>query len=277
MPVVYLTHGGGPSYFMDMPESHPFFPISMRSENAAWLRAFRDTYRLSGENAPKAIVVVSAHWETSGRVTRVTSQQQHSKLLYDYGGFPDFTYKLKYAPPGNSALSQRIVGLLRDAGLKAETDSQWAFDHGVFVPLLMMWPEARIPVVELSIDRSYDPAYHVAVGRALASLRDEGVLLLCSGSSTHNFNPDAKKTSAFMEGLTRVVEDSSLSPEDRIRRAALEWESLPHARHAHPQEDHFVPFFVAMGAAGGEKGKIVGKVQPQGTWALASVLFDTQP
>jgi aromatic ring-opening dioxygenase catalytic subunit (LigB family) len=243
--------------------------------SAQQLRDFSQLYRLDGVNTPKAIVVVSAHWVTSGQKVRVSSQKQHTKLLYDYGGFPPHTYKLEYNPPGSPALSQRIVDLLQAGGVAAEVDTQWNFDHGVFIPLKMIYPDATIPVVEISIDRSYDPAFHVKVGRALAALKREGVLLIASGSSTHNFSAVAAHSKKFMEALQKILEDRTLSVDERTRLAALDWQKIPSARQAHPEEDHFVPLFVALGAAEDQQAKMVGKVHPAGDWHCASFLFDS--
>ena len=274
-PTFFLTHGGGPSYFMTVPPSHPFYSISAESPNAQWLRDFTKTYGLDGAKAPKAIVVVSAHWVTRGKKVRISNQAQHKKLQYDYGGFPAHTYKLEFNPRGSPELSARIASLLTAAHIPSELDSRWDFDHGVFIPAKMIWPGAEVPVVELSIDASYDPAWHLAVGKALRSLKDEGVLLIGSGSSTHNFHPNARDNQAFMAGLQAAVEDEKLSADERDKRLVLDWESLSSARKAHPEEDHLVPLFVVVGAAGPEqKGKIVGKVEPAGSWCMASVKFE---
>jgi len=280
-PTFFLTHGGGPSFFIDVPEGHFMYPISRNSVNAQWLRDFTKTYNLQGASAPKAIVVVSAHWVTSGKKVRVSYQAQHDKLLYDYSGFPKETYELQFKPRGDLKLSERIVGLLQGAGLKAELDPKWNFDHGVFVPLKMIWPEAEVPVVELSIDRSYDPAWHVAVGEALAQLKHEGVLVIGSGSSTHNFHPIDKDNKQFMAALTEAVERPVLrdgettAAASRTRVLALEWEKLPSARQAHPEEDHLVPLFVALGAAKDQnKGRVVGRVPPPWSWHTGSVIFE---
>ena len=273
-PTFFMSHGGGPSFFMDVPPNHPFFAISKHSKNAQWLRDFTKTYNLQGDAAPKAVVFVSAHWETNGQTVRVTSREQHTKLLYDYGGFPRETYNLKFQPKGAPKVSQRIVELLGAAGIRAELDTKWEFDHGVFIPGLMIWPDADVPVVEISIDSSWDPAFHFNVGRALQSLKNEGILLIASGSLTHNFNPEERANREFLKAFAELVEDPSLSTEERARKTVLEWTKIPSARKAHPAEDHFVPYFVACGAAGDQKGKVVGKVDPPGSWHLGSVKFE---
>jgi len=277
---------------MEVPEPHPFFAISSRSHNADWLRSFRKAYGLTAEKGasakvhygvPKAILLVSAHWETSGKVVRVSGKSFHDRLLYDYYGFPKHTYDLKYQPKGDPALAKRVVDLLSAGGIKSEIDPNWCLDHGAFIPLKMTFPDADVPVVEVSIDRSYDPAWHLKVGEALAPLRQEGVLIIGSGSSTHNFNPDEKSNETFMKALASVLTDGKICYEDRVKQSVLEWAKLPHARDAHPQEDHLVPLFVAVGAAGGgagagstsssSTGQVVGKVQPAGSWQLASFMF----
>jgi aromatic ring-opening dioxygenase catalytic subunit (LigB family) len=268
-------------YFMDIPRDNPRFSFGKDSPNAQWLRDFTKTFQLQGESAPKAIVVVSAHWVTQGKVVGISYQAQHTKLLYDYGGFPPETYKLQYNPPGSLAVSERIASLLNAAGIQSKLDPKWNFDHGVFIPLKLMFPEQKIPVIEISIDASWDPAWHVKVGEALQPLKNEGVLVLASGSSTHNFSPAAKDNQRFVAGLKQVLEAPKEGSDDkafaeRTRLAALEWDRLPSARSAHPQEDHFVPLFVALGAAGKQVATVVGESKPTDDWAVASVLFETK-
>ena len=174
-------------------------------------------------------------------------------MVYDYSGFAPHTYSIRYAAPGSPAVAQRVKELLEAAGIPAALDSQRGYDHGTFAPLRAMYPDADVPVVQLSLKRGYDPAEHLAIGRALAPLRDEGVLIVGSGLSWHNlrmFGPAAKAPSkAFDAWLDEAL---SLPPPQRSRRLQ-EWTAAPAARLAHPEEDHFVPLMVAVGAAEDER------------------------
>jgi aromatic ring-opening dioxygenase catalytic subunit (LigB family) len=196
---------------------------------------------------PKAVLVVSSHWETDGFTV---SSGTAPGMIYDYGGFPPHTYQIQYPAPGQPQLAERVAGLLNAAGQPATLDAERGFDHGTFSMLKSVYPDADMPVVQLSIRRGYDPAVHLAAGRALAPLRDEGVLILGSGLSFHNlrqFGPDGALAShAFDTWLQHVLLE--LSPADR-EQAMLQWSEAPYARHAHPREDHLVPLWVALGAA----------------------------
>jgi aromatic ring-opening dioxygenase catalytic subunit (LigB family) len=173
-------------------------------------------------------------------------------MVYDYSGFPPHTYAIRYAAPGAPDVARRVKALLEGAGIPAALDPDRGFDHGTFAPLQAMYPEADVPVVQLSLKRGYDPEEHLAIGRALAPLRDEGVLIVGSGLSWHNlrmFGPAAKAPSqAFDAWLDAAL---SSKPEERSRRL-VEWAAAPAARLAHPEEDHLVPLMVAVGAAEGE-------------------------
>jgi aromatic ring-opening dioxygenase catalytic subunit (LigB family) len=196
---------------------------------------------------PKAILVVSGHWETDGFA--FTGADKPS-LVYDYYGFPAHTYELRFDVPGAPSLAQQAASLLQTAGLKARVDPERGLDHGVFVPLKVAFPDADVPVVEMSVDRGLDPALHLAAGRALASLRDKGVVIVASGMSFHNMRGygDPRFTApseAFDAWLVQAVE----SPAD-ARAAALErWAEAPAGRLSHPQEEHLLPLMVAAGAA----------------------------
>jgi aromatic ring-opening dioxygenase catalytic subunit (LigB family) len=175
-------------------------------------------------------------------------------LIYDYYGFPEATYRLRFDAPGSPALARRVVALLGEAGLAAAEDGERGYDHGVFVPLKLALPEADIPVVQLSLRGDLDPPAHLAAGRALAPLRDEGVLIVGSGMSWHNmrgFSPAfTERSEIFDAWLAREVVDPERR-EDALRR----WEEAPCARDAHPREEHLAPLFVAAGAAAGEPGR----------------------
>ena len=247
-PTLFIPHGGGPCFFMDPPAGDPHAWDAM----AAYLRGIL----ASLETRPRAILVISAHWEAA-RPT-VASHPQPS-LLFDYYGFPEHTYRLKYPAPGSPVLAARVRSLLAEAGIASDDDAQRGFDHGVFVPFLLAFPDADIPVVPLSLRADLDPAAHLAIGRALAPLRDEGVLIVGSGMSYHNLREfwstreqDVEDAARFDAWLTAAVEH----PESAARDAALTtWASAPGARASHPRSEHLLPLMVAAGAGGADRGR----------------------
>ena len=262
-PAIYLPHGGGPCFFMDW----TWGPADTWKATQRFLEGLAVTLPA----VPKAMLVVSAHWEepvfTVGAAAR-------PELVYDYYGFPEHTYKLTWPAPGEPKLAARVAELLGQAGLPTNVSASRGFDHGVFVPLKLAFPEARIPVVTLSLAASLNPALHLAAGRALAPLRDEGVLIVASGMSFHNlrgyFQPETpERARAFDAWLTRAVE--SPSPE---RTALLtDWREAPFAAYAHPREEHLIPLMVAAGAGGNAPGKRIFGDAPMDA-ALSAYRFD---
>lgn len=251
-PTLYIPHGGGPCFFMDWTMGPPDTWHAM----AEWLRT------LGREHAdPKALLVVSAHWEQ--RVATVLAHEQPD-LLFDYSGFPPHTYELTWPAPGEPELAARVRALLGEAGIANAEERQRGFDHGVFIPLKVAYPEASIPTVQLSLVVGLDPAQHLAIGRALAPLRDEGVLIIGSGMSYHDmrgFNrPASLALSQEFDGwLSEVCSDPA------VREAALiDWERAPAGRRCHPREEHLLPLMVAAGAASGEAGRRVFQDQVMG-------------
>jgi len=204
---------------------------------------------------PKALLVISGHWEEPAFTASAAAKPE---LIFDYSGFPPHTYRLTWPAPGDPALAERVVGLLRKSGLPAAASFNRGYDHGVFVPLKVAFPKADIPVVTLSLNLSLDPALHIAAGRAIAPLRDEGVLIIASGMSFHNLrvylHPETpERARAFDTWLTAAVE--SPAPE---RDASLsKWREAPFAAYAHPREEHLMPLMVAAGAGGVAPGKRV--------------------
>jgi aromatic ring-opening dioxygenase catalytic subunit (LigB family) len=200
-------------------------------------------------------VVVSGHWEEPE-----FSVTGHSRppLIYDYYGFPEHTYQLKYDAPGSPVLASQICELLGQAGIAARSDPQRGLDHGVFVPFKMIYPHADVPIVQLSLKAGLDPATHIAAGRALQSLREQGVLVAGSGMSYHNMrgygSAAAERGDRFDAWLTETVE----VPNQAARSAKLcEWVRAPSARDAHPREEHLLPLMVAAGAAAEDLGRQV--------------------
>jgi aromatic ring-opening dioxygenase catalytic subunit (LigB family) len=245
MPVVFLPHGGGPWPFVEMGfgEKHELDAL------AAYLRGLRDLPPVP----PRALLVVSAHWEEPVP-TVMTSE--HPPMLYDYSGFPPESYRITWPAPGNPTLAARVRQLLEAAGFKTGADPARGYDHGTFVPLKLTYPDADIPTVQLSLKRGLDPAEHLAMGRALAPLRDEGVFIIGSGMTFHNlraFGPRSIPVAEAFDGWVR--ETAVMDPEERDRRLTG-WTSAPAARQAHPREEHLLPLMVAAGAAGADRGTV---------------------
>ena len=242
LPTLFVSHGGGPLPIMER--------NSQISEHLASLASH------CGGRAPSAILVVSAHWE-SAKVKITTAAKP--LLLFDYDGFPPETYAYRYDCPGPSpALGARIQSLLSAEGIPCEGDAARGLDHGVFVPLLLAWPSATIPVLQLSLHSSLDPKLHLRMGRALAPLRDEGVLIVGSGSSVHNleafFSPSSELTEAS-HTFDAFLARASAMPSAERAAALTAWEhATPVSRLMHPREEHLLPLMVAAGAAGEDKG-----------------------
>ncbi|RCL25623.1 dioxygenase [Pseudomonas sp. AFG_SD02_1510_Pfu_092] len=204
---------------------------------------------------PKAIVVVSAHWES--RELLVTGAER-PETWHDFHGFPPALYAVQYPAPGNPALAGQVSGLLQTAGLSARLDAQRPFDHGAWVPLSLMYPEASIPVVQVSLPSHLGPALQIEVGQALAGLRDEGVLLIGSGSITHNLGElDWHAGPEVIEPWALAFRDwvvEKLQADDQA--ALLDYrQQAPFAVRNHPSDEHLLPLFFALGA-GGEFGVV---------------------
>lgn len=262
-PALFLPHGGGPCFFMDW----TWGPADTWKATQHFLEAIADSL----PSRPKALLVISGHWEEPA-FTAASSTAP--KLIYDYSGFPQHTYQLTWPAPGDPALASRVAELLRSAGLPAVTDPKRGYDHGVFVPLKVAFPHAEIPVVTLSLDHSLDPALHIAAGRALAPLRDEGVLIIASGMSFHNlrgyFLPHtAERAREFDTWLTNAVE----SPASARNALLARWRSAPFAPYAHPREEHLIPLMVASGAGGDAAGERVFTDEPMGA-QISAYRFD---
>lgn len=205
---------------------------------------------------PEAILIISAHWEAP--VPTITGGDA-PHLIYDYFGFPDEAYTIEYPTPGQPALAEKIYHLLYGHGIEANLDNRRGFDHGVFVPLKIMYPDAGIPCVQLSLVNSLDPATHINLGKALAGLRWENILVIGSGFSFHNLpaffarsetSPDAGND-AFQQWLIDTCTRADFSSKEREKRL-IEWEKAPSARYCHPREEHLLPLQVCFGIAAGQ-------------------------
>lgn len=246
-PAIYITHGGGPCFWIELPA--PFGPHAYDS-----LKAYFAGLLASLPERPRAILIASAHWEEP---VPTVSTAAAPPMLYDYYGFPPHTYRLQYPAPGAPEIAGRVRELLAHAGQAVATDERRGFDHGVFVPLLIIDPEAAIPVVMLSLAADLDPARHLAVGAALAPLREEGVLVIGSGSSYHNLRAifaggEDRASIEFDEWLNETVTHT-----DSVIRAGrlIDFRSAPGSASSHPRPEHLLPLMVAAGAAGNEPGR----------------------
>jgi aromatic ring-opening dioxygenase catalytic subunit (LigB family) len=262
-PAIFLPHGGGPCFFMDW----TWGPANTWNATQHFLEGLAATLPAP----PKAILVVSAHWEEAAFTASAAAAPE---LIFDYSGFPEHTYRLTWPAPGDPELAARMVKMLSQAGLPAALSAERGFDHGVFVPLKVAFPQARIPVVSLSLAGSLDPALHLKAGRALAPLRDEGVLIVGSGMSFHNLRgylrPETPERSrAFDAWLTRAVE----SPAPARTALLTGWRNAPFAAYAHPREEHLIPLLVAAGAGGEAPGTRIFGDEPMGG-ALSAYRFD---
>lgn len=243
MPVAFLPHGGGPWPFVDLG-----FPREELASMAGYLGSLASLPR----ERPRALLVVSAHWEE--RVPTVQASPA-PPMLYDYDGFPPESYRVKWPAPGSPELATRVRQLLAEAGIPSESDAQRGYDHGTFVPLSLLYPSADIPTVQLSLKRGLDPTEHLAIGRALQPLRDEGVFILGSGMTFHDlrtfFDPRFHGISAAFDAWLQAA--VTASPEKRDE-ALRNWTTAPMARRAHPREEHLLPLHVVAGAAGEDVG-----------------------
>jgi 4,5-DOPA dioxygenase extradiol len=259
--VLYLSHGGGPLPLLGDP-AHTHL-IQVIKEITISLPM------------PDAILVISAHWEASKPT--ITSAA-HPSLLYDYYGFPKEAYEIEYPASGAVALAGQVFDLLATAGMEAKLDDQRGFDHGLFVPLKLMYPAANIPCAQLSLINNLDPREHICIGSALTELKQQNVLVIGSGFSFHNLKAffsaptEAKKllNENFENWLVDTCTNPKLSEEARKERL-IHWDNAPGARFCHPREEHLLPLHVCYGLAGtGAKEvfrfKILGKMASAYVW-----------
>ncbi len=237
--ILYISHGGGPLPLLGDPD-HRELVTQLRGLGQRLPR-------------PSAIIVVSAHWEE--QAPTVTSGAQ-PPLIYDYTGFPPESYEIQYPSPGAPELAARVHRALSQAGLEPLQDPARGFDHGLFVPLKLMYPAADIPCIQLSLLKSLDPAAHIALGQALQSLEWDNLLVIGSGFSFHNmrafFEPATPESDArnkaFEDWLTATLSDPDLDEAERTERL-INWSEAPEARYCHPREEHLLPLHVCYGLA----------------------------
>jgi 4,5-DOPA dioxygenase extradiol len=257
MPVLFVSHGA------------PTLPLEPGETGAAW--------RKLGEQLPKpsAILVISAHWETS---IPTVSRAIQPETIHDFYGFPAELYKLQYPAPGAPELAQSVALALQQAGFTAQLDDTRGLDHGAWVPLSLMSPKADIPVTQLSLQPEKDPAWHIALGRALRPLREQGVLIVGSGSITHNLRaifkhpqgePVPEWVSEFCDWMAEKIKSGDLEALSAYRTLA------PHAAQNHPTDEHLLPLFVALGAADKIDSAVrLNHVMTYGMLAMDAWLFD---
>lgn len=244
-PVVFLPHGGGPWPFVEMGLD--------RQECDALATYLRGVAKLPAER-PRALLVISAHWEAS---VPTVSSSAAPPMLYDYYGFPPESYTIQWPAPGAPELAARVRELVGAAGFPTAADPARGYDHGTFVPLKLTYPQADVPVVQLSLVKGLDPAQHLALGRALQPLRDEGVFIVGSGMSYHDLR-------SFFSGRGKVAAEAfdawlrtaATLPQAEREAALVAWTQAPSARAAHPREEHLLPLMVVAGAAGGDTGTL---------------------
>jgi aromatic ring-opening dioxygenase catalytic subunit (LigB family) len=221
---------------------------------------------------PQAVLVVTGHW-ISPQFT--VSAAQSPPMVYDYYGFPEHTYRVHYKAPGSPALASKVQALLQAADLPCLQDERRGFDHGTFTVMEALYPEADIPVVQMSLRADFSARNHIDMGRALAPLRDEGVLILGSGLSYHNLrrmDPSASAPSREFDAWLQEVL-IRCAPSERIRNLE-QWSAAPSARIAHPQEDHLLPLMVAVGAAENDAASCIYHEDDfMGTMAVSSFQF----
>lgn len=245
LPVVYLPHGGGPWPFVNL-------GLGSQAERDA-LAAYLKGLRQLPPRPPRALLVVSAHWEEPVPTVMTGARPP---LLFDYYGFPPESYELTWPAPGAPDVAARVQELLRQAGIESRGNAERGFDHGTFVPLKLTYPDAQVPTLQLSLKAGLDPSEHLALGRALAPLRDEGVFIIGSGMSYHNmrgFGPQGHAASAAFDAWLRSAVTAEPSGRNELLR---NWTQAPAARAAHPREEHLLPLMVIAGAAQGDRGRV---------------------
>jgi len=260
-PTFFLSHGGGPWPFMhdDYGAAYAGLGTSLAAIPA------------SLPTEPTAILVVSGHWEEPELAVMAHAAPP---MLYDYYGFPPHTYEVTYPAPGAPELARRAHALLADAGFRARLDAERGYDHGAFVPLAVMYPEANVPVFQLSLLSSLDPETHLRIGAALAPLRDDGVLIVGSGMSYHNLRRLGPDGAAPSRQFDDWLYDALAAAPDERRRRLLRWHDAPAARVAHPREEHLLPLHVAVGAAGADPGSCIYREHDLlGTLTVSSYRF----
>jgi len=230
LPTVFVSHGS------------PMLALDPGATGGFWEQLAATLPR------PQSVLCISAHWMTT---TPATSLAERPETIHDFYGFPAPMYEISYQAPGAPALAKRAAALIEKAGLPVALDPERGLDHGAWVPLRSMYPAADVPVTQLAVQPRRDAAWHVRVGAALAPLREEGVLILGSGSATHNLRELIRDGGGVPDWARAFDEWLQVRIETGDTKALVDWEhQAPQARRAHPTEEHFLPLFVALGAGG---------------------------
>ncbi len=238
--IVFISHGGGPLPLLGDPSHQQL--VEMLTKITTQIKK------------PKSIIVVSAHWE-AGQVRVI--HQKSPDLLYDYNGFPEASYAFTYPCMGAPELAEQLVSKLNTAGIDAELEENRGLDHGVFVPLTIMYPNADIPCIQLSLVEGLEPDLHLKIGEVITENLAEDVLIIGSGFSFHNMRAFFTKDDLAHQQMNQSFEDwlvetcsSQILTEEQRRTRFKEWEHAPYARYCHPREEHLLPIHVCYGAAG---------------------------
>jgi 4,5-DOPA dioxygenase extradiol len=257
LPAIFVSHGA-PTLVIDPIPTHDFL-IEL------------------GQSLPRpqAVICISAHWEAAAPMLNLPAQPE---TIYDFYGFPDELYRISYSAPGSPDLAQRVAKMLMRAGFDASTHPKRGLDHGAWVPLKLMYPQADIPVVQLSVQSRLGATHHLALGRALQPLREEGVLIMGSGGATHNLlafrgqpvdSPVQEYASAFDEWLDQCIREGQENLlVDYLNQG-------PFARRNHPSPEHYLPLLVPLGAAGaGARGRRIHHAFTYGILSMAAFAWD---
>lgn len=234
MQIVYFSHGGGP------------LPILGDPGHKAMVDFMQELPSKLGK--PDAILVISAHWEES---VPTLLGADRPEMYYDYYGFPDEAYKITYPAPGDPESARKIVALLSERGISSRIDTERGFDHGLFIPLKLMYPEANIPSLQISLVKGLDPAAHIALGEALSGLISENILVIGSGFSFHNLGEfqfgDSEKSDPLNDAFQDWLIDTCTGPQAQCEQRLIDWGKAPSARYCHPREEHLLPLHVCVG------------------------------
>lgn len=235
-PVLFVSHGGGPMPLLGDP-SH---------------KQMVDTFKLMQKSLPKpkAIIVISAHWE-SKEIEILTNPTP--PLLFDYYGFPESSYQYQYPIVNSLELIDDVKAQLQENNIAFSSNDHRGYDHGVFVPLMMLYPDADIPVIQISLQSNLDPERHLALGQSLSKLRDKGVMIIGSGYIVHNmkafFMPDKEEAKRRTQNFVSDVDQCLLGDDkEAVNQSLIQWQSFQDARFCHPREEHLLPLHTCVGA-----------------------------
>lgn len=264
-PAIFVNHGGGP------------MPLLGDKDHAGLTNFLRDEVKkhLNLEEV-KAIILVTAHWEEN--VVTISSGKHHN-LYFDYYGFPPESYKYRYDAPGHPELAERIQEVLKKEGIKSNLDSKRGWDHGVFVPMMLINPAANVPIIQISVLSNQDPEQHYKLGEVLFQFRKEGIAILGSGMSYHNmreFMYDRQRSSVVNQDFDDYLNKVCTAESEDVRKEGLvAWREQKGATEAHPMNaaEHFMPLIVIAGAGGPKPGERIFNWDMSGTFRLSAFVW----